>query len=187
MICDQQRLSGGSEPVRLLARHIRLFQGILAGSFIAAVLFGAYLVERVSFPGGGLFPGIVASSLAASTFLIFVFPNLPTAKIHRLIWGHIIATGVGYTCYCLTAYVMGYEPGAASILSGGAAVGLSTFLMVSFRVPHPPAAGTALGFAIGSSFAKLIFVVIGVLFLGLVGCLLSRLLRDVENESLRIG
>ncbi|VFM99147.1 MAG: HPP family protein [Candidatus Kentron sp. G] len=180
MICDQQRLPGDSEPVRFLARHIRLFQGILAGSFIAAVLFGAYLVERASFPG------IVSSSLAASTFLIFVFPNLPTAKIHRLIWGHIIATGVGYTCYCLTAHVMGYEPGAASVLSGAVAVGLSTFLMVSFGVPHPPAAGTALGFAIGSSFAKLIFVMIGVLFLGLVGCLLSRLLRDVENESSHI-
>nr|VFK31058.1 MAG: HPP family protein [Candidatus Kentron sp. MB]VFK35422.1 MAG: HPP family protein [Candidatus Kentron sp. MB]VFK77283.1 MAG: HPP family protein [Candidatus Kentron sp. MB] len=162
-----------------------IFQSLVVGLFIGFVLLAAYLVG-VSFSEETLenaFSAIVVASLASSALLTFILPwKLKTARLNRLICGHVIATGVGYGCYCLIVRPIGGDPGLWLVLSGFVAVCLATYSMTVLGVPHPPAAGTALGFAIAASYPKLMFIVVGVLLLGLAKCVFSRFPASLREE-----
>nr|VFJ91105.1 MAG: HPP family protein [Candidatus Kentron sp. H]VFJ91957.1 MAG: HPP family protein [Candidatus Kentron sp. H]VFJ98807.1 MAG: HPP family protein [Candidatus Kentron sp. H] len=186
---EERPFGQGSAFTRYLIKHRYLFESSLVGWSIALLLFLAYCALPF-FPGKVDFPsGIVAASLASSAFLVFVLPGLETAKVRRLLCGHLIASTVGCLCYYLMMSAIGHGVAAwyTVVVSGSVAVGLSAFLMVIVGAQHPPAAGTALGFAIAVGpfshlWPKLVFVVAGVLLLGVMSWAFARLPEALHGD-----
>nr|VFJ47848.1 MAG: HPP family protein [Candidatus Kentron sp. DK]VFJ56779.1 MAG: HPP family protein [Candidatus Kentron sp. DK] len=178
-ICHPPQGTGqGREAPPWLEKRRHALQAFLAGLFIGVVLLVAHLVSQLS-GEGPLHYAIVVSSIAASTFLIFILPELPTSWVSRLVCGHVISTIAGGVCY-LFITTLGGGSGLWLVVSGFLAMWLATYGMIKIGAPHPPAAATALGFGIAASWPKLAFIAAAVLLLALAKCLFSRL-----PESLR--
>lgn len=96
----------------------------------------------------------VFPSLGPTAFLFFYTPTLASAAPRNTIFGHLIGALAGY----LALVVFGLteaEPALASAVTlprvGAAALslGLTSGLMVWFKVPHPPAGATTLIVSLG--------------------------------------
>jgi CBS-domain-containing membrane protein len=77
---------------------------------------------------------IILAGVGSTFFTIFALPKNRTANARNIIGSYLICITVGLFCIYL-------KPPS---LSGGVAIGVSTFLMVITDTEHPPAAGVAL-------------------------------------------
>ncbi len=118
-----------------------LINGFLSIGLMAVVA----LVTRAPF----IFP-----SLGPTAFLLFYTPTAPTASPRNTIAGHLIGALAGWSSLAL----FGLTTAPAAIAAGvdwprvGAAalsLGVTSALMVLFRVPHPPAGATTLIISLG--------------------------------------
>lgn len=82
---------------------------------------------------------LLFASLASSAFLIYLDPNHGTNMVRTLAGAHVLAALLGWA----TFLVLG-----SGYLSGGTAMVTTIFLMIVLDIVHPPAIGTAMGFAL---------------------------------------
>ncbi len=96
----------------------------------------------------------VFPSLGPTAFLFFYTPTQASASPRNTVLGHLIGAGAGY----LALVIFGLTEAAPALATqvtparvGAAAVslGLTSGLMVWFRVPHPPAGATTLIVSLG--------------------------------------
>jgi CBS-domain-containing membrane protein len=108
----------------------------------------------------GLF---ILAGVGSTFFTVFALPNNRTAMTRNIIGSYIISIFIGLVFLNLFS----------NYARGGLTVGLATFLMVITDTEHPPAAGIALGLAMGTNFE---IILKGSVF-ALSGAILSSLLR----------
>ena len=120
----------------------------------------------------------ILASFGPTSMMIFVFPEADFAQPKNVIGGHIISAFWGIcTAQLLNLYL------EAPWLAGPTAVSGAIILMLSTRLVHPPAAGTALLAALGSQelqamgFQLLIPTSIGATILVMVGVLFNNLFK----------
>lgn len=112
---------------------VHLWTYALQSFFAVLAVFATFLILTVK-------DVIITASVGSTAFLVFAMPRARSARARNVIGGQL--TGL------LTGALLGLLPNHAfplSILIPSAAVGLSIFLMLIFKVEHPPASGTALG------------------------------------------
>jgi CBS-domain-containing membrane protein len=129
----------------------------------------------------GLAPGDITTVLAsfgATSMIIFGFPDTPFAQPKNVVGGHIISCFWGI-CTAQLFHIHLEAPW----LAGPTAVAGSIILMLTTRLVHPPAGGTALIAALGSKelqdmgFSFLIPTSIGASILVVVGVLFNNLFK----------
>ena len=129
----------------------------------------------------GLAPGDITTILASfgpTSMMIFVFPDAHFSQPKNVIGGHLISAFWGICTAQLVSLHL-----EAPWLAGPTAVGGAIILMLSTRLVHPPAAGTALLAALGSRelqdmrFQFLIPSSIGATILVMVGVLFNNLFK----------
>ncbi len=118
---------------------------------------------------------VVAASLAATAFTVFVMPSSVTASSRSIVGGHLVGLAFGSLFALLPQ-----EGGLAQDVSYALAVGCSMLAMSITNTEHPPAAGTALGVVIaGVSLRVVLGVIVGVAILAVIHRLLRPFLRDL--------
>ena len=144
------------EELREFWQHWRnyVFQSLLATMSLFCVLIFLEQGEQV-----------IVASLGATAFVVFALPNNLTAQPRNVIGGHIVGLICGFVGYWLLSLLPNPEQFVAEAGVHAFAVGLAIFIMVITDTEHPPAAGTALGAAIGGPGERLI---ISVLFFSIV-------------------
>ena len=118
---------------------------LVNGSFSIALVSFVALVTQEAF----IFP-----SLGATAFILFYVPMAQPASPRNTLCGHLIGALMGLLCL----YIFGLQGQPSAFATGvdlarvGAAalsLGLTSCLMVVFRVAHPPAGATALIVSLG--------------------------------------
>ena len=118
---------------------------LVNGSFSIALVSFVALVTQEAF----IFP-----SLGATAFILFYVPMAQPASPRNTLCGHLINALMGLLCL----YIFGLQGQPSAFATGvdlprvGAAalsLGLTSCLMVVFRVAHPPAGATALIVSLG--------------------------------------
>jgi CBS domain-containing membrane protein len=117
---------------------------------------------------------IIVASLGATAFVVFALPNKFTAHPRNVIGGHIVGLACGILGYWMLNLLPNPDQFIAEAGVHAFAVGLAMFIMVVTDTEHPPAAGTALGAAIGGPGERLI---ISVLFFSIVFSVIRLLAR----------
>ncbi len=118
---------------------------------------------------------IVAASLAATAFTIFVMPNKVTASTRNVVGGHLVGLAVGSLFALIPAHAAMAQDSVYAF-----AVGTAMMVMAVTNTEHPPAAGTALGVVIaGFSLNVVLGVVVGIFLLAGIHRLLQPILRDL--------
>lgn len=84
---------------------------------------------------------LLFASLASSAFLIYLDPRHATNQAGTLFWAQVLAALVGELSMGL------FGPG---YVAAAVAMGAIILLMIPLNIVHPPAIGTALGFAFRS-------------------------------------
>lgn len=118
---------------------------LINGVVSIGVMAAAALVTGSAF----IFP-----SLGPTAFLLFYTPNQGSASPRNTIFGHLIGAGSGYLSLLLFGLTEAAPALATSVTLprvGAAALslGLTSGLMVWFKVPHPPAGATTLIVSLG--------------------------------------
>ncbi len=90
---------------------------------------------------------VIIAAIGSTVFIVFAMPKAASARPRAIFGGHVLCMLIGLACSGIFFYVMPDKWG--EILAGSLAVGIAIFVMVIFDFEHPPAAGTALGFALG--------------------------------------
>jgi CBS-domain-containing membrane protein len=136
-------------------------------------------VVLVSLRGQNL---LVAASLAATAFTIFVMPRSVTASARNVIGGHSIGILSGLLFAMLTPENVFLQDFLYAML-----VGCVLFIMSATNTEHPPAAGSALGIAMTppEGMRMGLGIIMGVLLLALMHQLLRPLMRDLIARSER--
>jgi CBS-domain-containing membrane protein len=118
---------------------------------------------------------VITASIGATAFIVFAMPNSVTARPWNVVGGHVVGLISG-ACWSLV-------PHSSTLMAAviyACAVGLTFFVMVVINAEHPPAAGTALGVAIGGcSWPIALAIVTSVALLALLHKLLRPYLRDL--------
>lgn len=121
--------------------------------FAGIILFGMLLFfNKVS--AHPIFNAIGLTSVASSIFIIFSAPHTLVGQNKSIIGGYAIGILVGLACHYLLqhplpfwpAQLYPYYPELCSCLT----IVFSLTLMVLLKMPHPPAAGFAIGLVIDS-------------------------------------
>ena len=126
-----------------------VFQSLLATVSLFCVLIFLEQGEQV-----------IVASLGATAFVVFALPNNLTAQPRNVIGGHIVGLACGFVGYWLLNVLPNPDQFIAEAGIHAFAVGLAMFIMVVIDTEHPPAAGTALGAAIGGPGERLIISVL---------------------------
>lgn len=141
-----------------------IFQSVLATAAIFVVLITLRQQNLV-----------VAASLAATAFTVFVIPNSMAASSRNVIGGHVVGLIFG-SLFALFPQ----DTGMMMNLWHALAVGCSLLVMSITNTEHPPAAGTALGVVIAGFSARVVLgVVLGVAILAVIHRLLRPVLIDL--------
>lgn len=126
---------------RLVLAAFNLVNGGLSIALIAMVA----LVTQQAF----IFP-----SLGATAFLLFHVPLADAASPRNVMAGHVIGALCGWASLWLfglhdapSAFLTGVE--WSRVAAAGLSLGLTSSLMILFRVAHPPAGATALIVSLG--------------------------------------
>jgi CBS-domain-containing membrane protein len=137
----------------------------LAAAISIFVLFLILTTEDVVF----------IASIGATAFIIFAMPESITAKPRNVIGGHLTGIIVGSF-----SILIPHQQTLASIAIYSLAVGVSIFIMVVIDTEHPPAAGTALGIAIGGfSLNVTAILILSALALSLIHHFFRPYLKDL--------
>lgn len=150
-----------------------VFQSLLATCAVFSVLLFLEHAEEGK--------EVVVASLGATAFLVFALPNSFTAQPRNVIGGHL----VGLICGFLGYWALNSLPDPNNFIAEAGihafTVGLTIFVMVVIDTEHPPAAGTALGAAIGGPgnrlFASVMFFAV---VFTLIRLLMRKHLRDLK-------
>lgn len=141
-----------------------VFQSMLA----TAVVFIVLLLLSIKH-------AVIIASIGATAFIVFAMPKTITAQARNVIGGHTIGLILGSLCALIPHYTI-----VLTALAYSFAVGISILLMVVLDTEHPPAAGTALGFAItGFSINATLALGISVIILCTAHHLFKSYLRDL--------
>jgi CBS-domain-containing membrane protein len=103
---------------------------------------------------------VVVASLGATAFVVFALPNNLTAQPRNVIGGHLAGLLCGFLGYWLLNQLPNPDQFIAEAGIHSLTVGLAFLIMVVFDIEHPPAAGTALGAAIGGPGQRLFMSVL---------------------------
>ncbi len=118
---------------------------------------------------------VVAASLAATAFTVFVIPSSVTASTRNVLGGHIVGLVFGSVFALMPKDTLLAQDAMFAL-----AVGAAMLAMAATDTEHPPAAGTALGVVIaGFSWRIVLGVVVGAAVLALIHELMQPLLRDL--------
>jgi CBS-domain-containing membrane protein len=160
---------------RLARRHGRHLVYALFG-FASSVVSVGIIAAAASITDQPL----VFPSLGPTAFLIFDRPQVPSAAPRNIVIGHAI----GIACGVVSLAVFGVlgEPTPVRhltftrVLAAAVSLGLTVAVMVLVRVPHPPAAATALVVSLGylRSTADLAVLLIAVVALAAQGYVIDR-------------
>lgn len=132
-----------------------------------------------------------SSSLASSAYLIFASPSSQAAAARRLVGSYAIAIVCGIIIRHFATWLMA-EHGVMLLglthdphmywLSGAVSVGVSMFVMLLFRLQHPPAAGMALVMVIDQrSYEGILAIFFLAVLLAIIKIVLRRYLCDVTD------
>lgn len=121
-------------------------------------------------------------SLGATAFILFHVPLAQPASPRNVLWGHFIGALMGL----IGLYLFGLQDAPSAFLTGvdlsrvgaaATAMGLTSCLMVTFNVAHPPAGATALIVSLGlmTNPAQLAILMGGVLILLIQAFIMNRL------------
>lgn len=154
---------GMIKELRLFWKHY-VFQSL----FATLTLFIVLLLLQLEHP-------VKIASIGSSAFIVFAMPRSITANPRNVIGGHLS----GLICGSLCALIPHTDTLYAALVYS-LAVGLSIFTMVVVDTEHPPASGTALGFAItGFSMEAAIAVMASSVALSLVHRFFRMRLKDL--------
>jgi CBS-domain-containing membrane protein len=123
---------------------------------------------------------VIIASLASTAYIMFSLPSAATVRFRNVLGGHVIGVLVGVLFFWLRDGAdISHPP-----IYYGLSVGLAFFLMVVTDTDHPPAAGTAMGFAASEEIVleNAIAVVLCVLVLWAFYKLLQRRLIDLRDR-----
>ncbi len=125
---------------------------------------------------------LIFPSLGPTAFLLFYTPTVPAASPRNTICGHAIGAAAGYLALvvfgltnappALATEVTWPRVGAAAL-----SLGLTSGLMVWFRVPHPPAGATTLIVSLGifTQPVQLLVLMLAVFLLVVQGYVINHL------------
>lgn len=126
----------------------------------------------------------LVAALGASTFIAFAMPHREASKTRYLVGGYAVgivsggAVAVFRTLPWIAAVIA--SPPLSTALWGAIAVGCALFGMVVTDTEHPPAAGVALGLAIGELDPRAFAVIsLGIVFLATARRLMKPYLMDL--------
>ncbi len=154
------------------AKYPRPLQALLQSLLVAVyVLFTFFAVYRL----GSL---LATASLAASAFIAFGVPHAQAGRPKYLVGGYVCGAAGGLAC----ALALHLLPGGAAgqggyvvILLCAAAVFLTSFGMVFFKLQHPPAAALAATVVLSPSpLPEALTALACIVLLGLAKLLLAR-------------
>ncbi len=141
-----------------------LVQSVLAATTILIVFW--FLHEEQA---------VIIAAIGGTAFIVFIMPSSTTAKSQKVMAGHFI----GFISGMLGVLILQYSAITPMVIYA-LAVGMSVFLMVTLKLEHPPATGTALGVAISGYEARvLIAILTSAIILSLAHRLLRRFLKDL--------
>ena len=130
-----------------------------------------------------LFGGIIVASLGASSFILFVTPHTNSSRARNLLGGYICGAVSGILFSLLLNQISGFSFSGvdyALIFICAAASALTTFLMVTTNLIHPPAAAFALGLSAEPACIKTAAAaMIGVIILCTARHMLKKYLKDL--------
>jgi CBS-domain-containing membrane protein len=123
----------------------------------------------------------VFPSLGPTAFLFFYTPTMASAAPRNTVFGHLIGASAGYVSLVIFGLAEA-EPALSSSMTlprvGAAALslGLTSGLMVWFRVPHPPAGATTLIVSLGilRTIPQLGVLMLAVVLLTVQGFVINR-------------
>lgn len=151
------------EEFRIFWKHY-VFQSMLA----TVVVFIVLLLLSIKH-------AVIIASIGATAFIVFAMPKMITAQTRNVIGGHTIGLISGSLCALIPHSTI-----FLTALAYSFAVGISILLMVILDAEHPPAAGTALGFAItGFSINAAIALGISIVILSMSHHFFKPYLRDL--------
>ena len=117
------------------------------------------------------------ASLGASSFIVFITPHTKSSRPRNVIGGYVCGSIAGILLSLLHEHILGLDYNGVNytlVLVCAAASALTTLLMVTTGLVHPPAAALAIGLAADKHGLKAaIAAIISVLIL----CAARRLLR----------
>lgn len=161
----------------LVERHSSTF---VMGWF--ALVNGVVSIGVMSAAAWGTGSPFVFPSLGPTAFLFFYTPTAASAAPRNTVFGHLIGAVAGYTAlvvFGLTEAAPAFETGVSAARVGAAALslGLTSGLMVWFRVPHPPAGATTLIVSLGilRTPGQLSVLMLAVVLLTVQGFVINRL------------
>ena len=146
---------------------------LVNGLLSIGVMAGAALMTGSAF----IFP-----SLGPTAFLFFYTPTAPAASPRNTIFGHLIGALAGYVSLVIFGLTEA-APALASSVTGprvaaaALSLGLTSGLMVWFKVPHPPAGATTLIVSLGilRTPTELAVLMLAVVLLTVQGFIINRL------------
>ncbi len=142
-------------------------------AFLAFIVFFTCLLFLAH-----IFTGILVAAIGASAFIVFAIPRNTTATPRAVIFGHAICGLVGGGAFLVDIFPD--NPPVNYAFKASLAFFLGFFLMVITDTEHPPAASTAVGFAIdGFKIDAYAFVIFAAVLLALSQILLKKYLRDL--------
>ncbi len=161
-------------------RFLRFHKDYLwqAGLAVLAILGVLLLVDSVA-------DAAIAAGLGSSAVIVFVHPTSRSASLRNLIGGHVLGLLVG-TLAAFLLFQSGWLPVAADLSHWAADIiaaivlGVVIVVMGATDTEHPPAAATALGFALQSPALQLTILFVGaVLVLAVAKLALRNRLQDL--------
>ena len=125
---------------------------LIKGIFIFLSILSMVLVIS-----GILEQPVLFTSLASTTFLIFVRPESKTSQYRNVIGGHYVSATVGFLIAISAEKAMLLHDEKIMLgLICALSVAAASILMHFLDMEHPPAAGTALAFAFGVRSADML-------------------------------
>jgi CBS domain-containing membrane protein len=121
-------------------------------------------------------------SLGPTAFLFFYTPTAPAASPRNSLFGHAIGVFAGYFSLVVTGLTMAGPALAVGVtwprvIAAALSLGLTSGLMVLFKVPHPPAGATTLIVSLGilTQPWQLFLILVAVVILTLQALAINRL------------
>ena len=129
---------------------------------------------------------LLFASFASSIFAIIGHPKSHAAQTKVVLASQIMAA--------LTGYGLTFVFGEFSIIGAAISVAIISFLMIFFKVMHPPAAGTALAFIYNirhlSSMSNFLIALLMILCLGIIKTvwhIVNHFMKEAGDEVEDIG
>ena len=161
----------------LLQHHTRVYVlaifSFINGCISIGIMSALALITHTPF----IFP-----SLGPTAFLFFYTPTAPAASPRNTLTGHAIGVLAGYFSLVVTGLTMAGPALAVGVtwprvIAAALSLGLTSGLMVLFKVPHPPAGATTLIISLGilTKPWQLLLLMLAVILLTLQALAINRL------------